>query len=307
MSIDKNIVELFGKAQNGDREAVTSIVEDNMGLVYKQAKKFKGKAISYDDAIQVGSLGLLHSIQNYDPELGIKFSTYATSNIIGKIMHTVRDHREDVPFRIPRKNFNEYRQIKQIRKEFEKMQEITKTLHLMEGKLPMDSTMKASKHKTKAVKFSETLESNSISEDQIIFKIDIPNAINKLPEREKLVIIKRFYEEKSQSEIGKELQTSQAQIHRIEKGALKNLKDILNGKNIEILDLDKLVTRKRRDIDVVTTDLSCLTQRQKKCVDLVFGKGLTQAEAGKILGVSKHNVYAAITEAIKKLDKKKIS
>lgn len=222
------------------------------------------------------------------------------------------------------KNFNEYRQIKQIRKEFEKMQreptlkemseimgitiqEITKTLHLMEGKLPMDSTMKASKHKTKAVKFSETLESNSISEDQIIFKIDIPNAINKLPEREKLVIIKRFYEEKSQSEIGKELQTSQAQIHRIEKGALKNLKDILNGKNIEILDLDKLVTRKRRDIDVVTTDLSCLTQRQKKCVDLVFGKGLTQAEAGKILGVSKHNVYAAITEAIKKLDKKKIS
>lgn len=103
MSIDKNIVELFGKAQNGDREAVTSIVEDNMGLVYKQAKKFKGKAISYDDAIQVGSLGLLHSIQNYDPELGIKFSTYATSNIIGKIMHTIRDHREDVPFRIPKK------------------------------------------------------------------------------------------------------------------------------------------------------------------------------------------------------------
>lgn len=86
-------------------EAVTSIVEDNIGLVYKQAKKFKGKAISYDDAIQVGSLGLLHSIQNYDPELGIKFSTYATSNIIGKIMHTVRDHREDVPFRIPRKKF----------------------------------------------------------------------------------------------------------------------------------------------------------------------------------------------------------
>lgn len=287
MIIDKNIVKLFEKAQNGDREAVTSIVEDNMGLVYKQAKKFKGKAISYDDAIQVGSLGLLHSIQNYDPELGIKFSTYATSNIIGKIMHTVRDHREDVPFRIPRKNFNEYRQ--------------------MEGKLPMDSTMKASKHKTKAVKFSETLESNSISEDQIIFKIDIPNAINKLPEREKLVIIKRFYEEKSQSEIGKELQTSQAQIHRIEKIALKNLKDILNGKNIEILDLDKPVARKYKYIDMATTDLSCLTERQKKCVDLVFGEGLTQAEAGKILGVSKHNVYAAITEVMKKLEKKKIS
>lgn len=64
------------------------------------------------------------------------------------------------------------------------IEEVVKTLHLMEGKLPMDSTMKASKHKTKAVKFSETLESNNISEDQIIFKIDIPNAIKKLPERE---------------------------------------------------------------------------------------------------------------------------
>ena len=88
MIIDKN-VELFRKAQNGDRMAITNIVENNMGLVIAQAKKYKGKAISFDDAMQVGSLGLLYSIQNYDPELGIKFSTYASSNIIGKIMHTV--------------------------------------------------------------------------------------------------------------------------------------------------------------------------------------------------------------------------
>ena len=107
MSIDKNIVELFEKAQKGDREAVTSIVEDNIGLVYKQAKKFKGKAISYDDAIQVGSLGLLYSIQNYDPTLNVKFSTYATTNIVGKILKEFRDNRDDVPFRIPRRNYKD--------------------------------------------------------------------------------------------------------------------------------------------------------------------------------------------------------
>lgn len=81
----------------------------------------------------------------------------------------------------------------------------------------------------------------------------------------------------------------------------------MNGKNIEILDLDKPVARKYKYIDMATTDLNCLTARQRSVIELVFIEGLTQAEAGKILGVSKHNVYAAITEVMKKLEKKKIS
>ena len=121
MIIDKN-VELFRKAQNGDRMAITNIVENNMGLVIAQAKKYKGKAISFDDAMQVGSLGLLYSIQNYDPTLNVKFSTYATTNIVGKILKEFRDNRDDVPFRIPRRNYDQYKQIKQIRKKFESQQ-----------------------------------------------------------------------------------------------------------------------------------------------------------------------------------------
>ena len=210
MSIDKNIVELFEKAQKGDREAVTSIVEDNIGLVYKQAKKFKGKAISYDDAIQVGSLGLLYSIQNYDPTLNVKFSTYATTNIVGKILKEFRDNRDDVPFRIPRRNYNQYKQIKQIRKKFESLQreptlkelseimgitieEITKTLHLMEGKIPMDSPIKLCPNERK-ITYSETIRDISISEDKIISKIDLLNAMKKLSKLEKTVIEMKFFE-----------------------------------------------------------------------------------------------------------------
>lgn len=324
MSINKNIVELFEKAQKGDREAVTSIVEDNIGLVYKQAKKFKGKAISYDDAIQVGSLGLLYSIQNYDPTLNVKFSTYATTNIVGKILKEFRDNRDDVPFRIPRRNFNEYRQIKQIRKEFEKMQreptlkelseimgitiqEITKTLHLMEGKIPMDSTMKASKHKTKAVKFSETLESNSISEDKIISEIDLLNAMKKLSKLEKTVIEMKFFEGKTQSEIAVLLNDYQSHISRVEISALKNLRRILEGENKK----DNSIHRnKNRFIDVATIDLNCLTARQRSVIELVFIEGLTQAETARRLGIHRANVCLTIKQVIsklEKLEKKKIS
>lgn len=323
MIIDKNIVELFEKAQKGDREAVTSIVEDNIGLVYKQAKKFKGKAISYDDAIQVGSLGLLYSIQNYDPTLNVKFSTYATTNIVGKILKEFRDNRDDVPFRIPRRNYNQYKQIKQIRKKFESLQreptlkelseimgitieEITKTLHLMEGKIPMDSPIKLCPNERK-ITYSETTRDISISEDKIISKIDLLNAMKKLSKLEKTVIEMKFFEGKTQSEIAVLLNDYQSHISRVEISALKNLRRILEGENKK----DNSIHRnKNRFIDVATIDLNCLTARQRSVIELVFIEGLTQAETARRLGIHRANVCLTIKQVIsklEKLEKKKIS
>lgn len=323
MSIDKNIVELFEKAQKGDREAVTSIVEDNIGLVYKQAKKFKGKAISYDDAIQVGSLGLLYSIQNYDPTLNVKFSTYATTNIVGKILKEFRDNRDDVPFRIPRRNYDQYKQIKQIRKKFESLQreptlkelseimgvtiqEITKTLHLMEGKIPMDSPIKLCQNERK-ITYSETIRDISISEDKIISEIDLLNAMKKLSKLEKTVIEMKFFEGKTQSEIAVLLNDYQSHISRVEISALKNLRRILEGENKK----DNSIHRnKNRFIDVATIDLNCLTARQRSVIELVFIEGLTQAETARRLGIHRANVCLTIKQVIsklEKLEKKKIS
>ena len=323
MIIDKNIVELFEKAQKGDREAVTSIVEDNIGLVYKQAKKFKGKAISYDDAIQVGSLGLLYSIQNYDPTLNVKFSTYATTNIVGKILKEFRDNRDDVPFRIPRRNYNQYKQIKQIRKKFESLQreptlkelseimgitieEITKTWHLMEGKIPMDSPRKLCPNERK-ITYSETIRDISISEDKIISKIDLLNAMKKLSKLEKTVIEMKFFEGETQSEIAVLLNDYQSHISRVEISALKNLRRILEGENKK----DNSIHRnKNRFIDVATIDLNCLTARQRSVIELVFIKGLTQAETARRLGIHRASVCLTIKQVIsklEKLEKKKIS
>ena len=113
---DKSMEELFKSAQNGNIEAREVIVKQNMGLVYSIAQKYKNKKyISFDDAVQVGSLALLLAIRDYNPNLNIQFSTYAFHKIQGKISQYIRDFREDIPFRIPRKNYYEYRKINEIR------------------------------------------------------------------------------------------------------------------------------------------------------------------------------------------------
>ena len=114
---DKSMEELFKSAQNGNMEAREAIVKENMGLVYSIAQKYKNKKyISFDDAVQVGSLALLLAIRDYNPDLNIQFTTYAFHKIQGKISQYIRDYREDIPFRIPRKNNNEKKKIKKIRK-----------------------------------------------------------------------------------------------------------------------------------------------------------------------------------------------
>lgn len=273
--------------------------------------------------MQVGSLGLLYSIQNYDPTLNVKFSTYATTNIVGKILKEFRDNRDDVPFRIPRRNYDQYKQIKQIRKKFESLQreptlkelseimgvtiqEITKTLHLMEGKIPMDSPIKLCPNERK-ITYSETIRDISISEDKIISEIDLLNAVKKLSKLGKTVIEMKFFEGKTQSEIAVLLNDYQSHISRVEISALKNLRRILEGENKK----DNSIHRnKNRFIDVATIDLNCLTARQRSVIELVFIEGLTQAETARRLGIHRANVCLTIKQVIsklEKLEKKKIS
>ena len=165
---DKSIEELFKSAQNGNMEVREAIVKQNMGLVYSIAQKYKNKKyISFDDAVQVGSLALLLAIRDYNPNLNIQFSTYAFHKIQGKISQYIRDCREDIPFRIPRKNHYEYKKINEIRNKIttklnryptskelaEEMgitaQEVNKTLNLMEFKFHLDEHIKDTKDDTK--------------------------------------------------------------------------------------------------------------------------------------------------------------
>ena len=186
------------------------------------------------------------------------------------------------------------------------IEEITKTLHLMEGKIPMDSPIKLCPNERK-ITYSETIRDISISEDKIISKIDLLNAMKKLSKLEKTVIEMKFFEGKTQSEIAVLLNDYQSHISRVEISALKNLRRILEGENKK----DNSIHRnKNRFIDVATIDLNCLTARQRSVIELVFIKGLTQAETARRLGIHRASVCLTIKQVIsklEKLEKKKIS
>ena len=320
---DKSMEELFKDAQNGNIKARETIVKQYMGLVYSIAKKYKNKKhITFDDAVQVGSIGLLLAIRDYNPDLNIQFSTYATYKIQGKISQYIRDFREDIPFRIPRKNYYEYRKINEIRnktatklnryptsKELaEEMgitaQEVNKTLNLMEFKVRLEDYIKDTKDETKKIEQKEALAANpnNITEDQIIMQITVRDAIEKLPVKEKEVIELRYLQDKSQEATGKKLNTTQVTISRREKSALKHLKMIFEtGKIEEEVKPAREYKRQTFDININTVDLSGLTELQKKVVYLVTVEKLGYSEIGRRLGKSRANIYSIMRYANKKL------
>lgn len=321
---DKSIEELFKDAQNGNMEAREVIVNNSMGLVYSIAQKYKYKKyISFDDAVQAGSIGLLLAIRDYNPDLNIQFSTYAFHKIQGKISQYIRAYREDIPFRIPRKNYYEYRKINEIRnktitklnryptnEELAKemgieVQEVNKTLNLMEFKFYLDEYVKDTKDDAKKIEQKEVLaNTNNLTEDQIITQIMVRDAIEKLPDKEKQVIKLRYFQDKSQEAAGKILKTTQVTISRREKSALKHLKMIFEtGKIEKEIKPPREYNRQTFDININTVNLSGLTELQKKVVYLVTVEKLGYSEIGRRLGKSRANIYSIMRYANKKLEK----
>ena len=320
---DKSMEELFKSAQNGNMEAREAIVKQNMGLVYSIAQKYKNKKyISFDDVVQVGSIGLLLAIRDFNPDFNIQFSTYAFHRIQGKISQYTRDFREDIPFRIPRKNYYEYKKINEIRNKIttklnryptceelaEEMgitvQEVNKTLNLMEFKFHLDEYVKGAKDDTKKEQKELLPNTNNFTEDQIIMQITVRDAIEKLPGKEKEVIKLRYLQDKSQEAAGKILKTTQVTISRREKTALKHLKMIFEtGKIEEEIKPPREYKRQNFDIDMNTVDLSGLTELQKKVVYLVTVEKLGYSEIERRLGKSRANIYSIMRYANKKLEK----
>ncbi len=271
--------------------------------------------------MQVGSLALLLAIRDYNPDLNIQFSTYAFHKIQGKISQYIRDYREDIPFRIPRKNYYEYKKINEIRHKIitksnrhptieelaEEMgieaQEVNKTLNLMEFKFHLDEHIRNTKDDTKKIERKEVLaNTNNLTEDQIITQIIVKDAIEKLPVKEKEVIKLRYFQDKSQETAGKILNTTQVTISRREKAALKHLKMIFEtGEIQEEIKPAREYKRQTFDININTADLSGLTELQKKVVYLVTIEKLGYSEIGRRLGKSRANIYSIMRCANKKL------
>jgi RNA polymerase sporulation-specific sigma factor len=242
---DKSINELFKQAKNGDKEARDYLIENNMRLVHSIAKSYLGTGY-YDSLVQEGNIGLIKAVDNFEPERGFKFSTYAYFKIKGEMQRFIRDRREDIPFRVKREDFNLYGEIQDTKTilinklnreptllEIAKyidvtVQQISEAINAIENYTSLQNMKYRNKDGQEDILIIDSIESKEYMQDeQIINKIMIEKALRVLTDKQRKVIHLRYFKDYSQVKTGQVLNISQAQISRIEKQALKMLKAVI--------------------------------------------------------------------------------
>ncbi len=228
------ILNLVKKSQSGDKEARDYLVEGNIKLVLSVIKKFNNRGENLDDLFQVGSIGLLKAIDNFDFSHGVKFSTYAVPMIIGEIKRYLRDNSKirvsrslkDIAYRAL-----QYKEkiISETGKEPE-IEEVAAYLNVEVIDIiialeaiqdPVSIYTPIYSNGGDEIYLMDQITDKEYDENKRINEMIIDEGIKKLNPRLKNIIYSRYYENKTQVEIASELGISQAQVSRLEKSALK--------------------------------------------------------------------------------------
>lgn len=230
--------ELIRLAQSGDREAGEALINENTGLIWSVAKRFIGRGTETDDLYQLGCLGFLKAVEGFDLEFGTQFSTYAVPKIAGEIRRFLRD---DGAIKVSRTLKEQAAVIKSMRNQLTSalgreptIQEISNQTGFSPEEIAMAETATActeSIHREMGEEgFSlENVLTDTESEEKLLEKIALRQAMEKLPERERMVIQLRYFHSLTQERVSKVLGVSQVQVSRIEKKALAMLKELLDG------------------------------------------------------------------------------
>lgn len=230
---------LIRSSKDGDETAKAKLIEINTPLIKSIIKRYKNKGVEYDDLFQLGSLGFLKAINNYDFSYEVKFSTYAVPMIAGEVKRFLRDDGYIKISRVVktlalkinmyldeiRKNALEEPTISELAKKFEASEQDI-VFAMDASKLPISLFEKVDEN----TENSQSVIDKIVSEDEndkMINYLDLKTVIKDLSEREKKIIILRYYRDKTQSEIAKHLGVSQVQISRLENKILKKLRNKL--------------------------------------------------------------------------------
>ena len=238
---NKEMEELFKKMKdNNDKEAREELINGNLKLVLSIIKRFNTRGENLDDLFQIGCVGLVKAIDNFDLKYNVKLSTYAVPMILGEIKRYLRDNNsirvsrsvKDLAYNILKKKEE---LISRLGRE-PNLTEISNELNISEIEIanamdaiitPVSIYEPIYNDGTDTIYLCDQIASKeSISKD-INTNIAVVDAINDLNTREKYIIEERFITGKTQNEIANELGISQAQISRLEKGAIKSLKKVL--------------------------------------------------------------------------------
>ena len=231
------IVELMKKVKAGDEFARDQFVVANLRLVLSVVQRFSGQSEKADDMFQVGCVGLLKAIDNFDENLGVKFSTYAVPMIIGEIKRYLRDNNSvrvsrsirDVAYKSLKvkeeiiKKENREPSLDEIAKVLEiPLEEVTFALDAISETVSLSEPVYNDGNET--VRIMDQITSEKDDDENLVEKMTLNDAIKNLSEREKEILLMRYYVGNTQMEVSEEVGLSQAQVSRLEKTALKTLK-----------------------------------------------------------------------------------
>ena len=222
-------------AKNGDNNSKEILIKNNVLLIKSIVNRFKNKGVDYDDLFQLGSMGLLKAIYNFDEKFGVKFSTYAVPMIIGEIKRFLRDDGEIKISRIIKMqaiNISKYIEKRVVETGSEPtIEEISKALNMEKEEVvfAIDSTKitvslyeNVNDGEDKSQTLIDKIPSN-FTEDDYVDKLLLKNLINKLTYREQQIINLRYFKDKTQGEVAKILGVSQVQVSRLENKILNVL------------------------------------------------------------------------------------
>jgi len=233
---DKN-PELIALARNGDRDAMNSLIEMNLPLVSSLSKKFLNRGYDYEDIFQIGSIGLVKAINNFDLTYNVKFSTYAVPMIIGEIKRFLRDdgmikvsrnvkslarkvyfYKEVLTKKLKRSpTIDELAEYADVDKEeilfaiesSNSLQYLYDTIHQDDGA---------------PVLLIDKLSEKGVDDGNIIERIALKEALSSLDKKSRQIILLRYFKDKTQVQVAKMLGINQVQVSRIEKKVLSEMR-----------------------------------------------------------------------------------
>ena len=236
LNVDETL-KLVNLAQNGDENAKTILVNENSPLIKSVIKIYRNKGVEYDDLFQLGSLGFVKAINNFNESFGVKFSTYAVPMIAGEVKRFLRD---DGSIKVSRalktlniqieKYIQEYRQshidspsIADLAKHFGvDEEEIVYAMDSRKALLSLDDKQDETNPNSRSI--MESIEDTNHTEN-LIDNIVLKDLIRELPDKDKKILALRYFEDKTQSEIAGILNVSQVQVSRLENKIINKLKN----------------------------------------------------------------------------------
>ena len=233
--------ELMKKVKNGDSHARELFATCNMRLVLSVVQKFTGRKENMDDIFQVGCVGLMKAIDNFDVSLNVKFSTYAAPMIVGEIKRFLRDNNS---IRVSRSMRDTAYQALKVKEELMKtslnepnISEIAKVLKLPINEVaialdaisePMSMSDPIYNDGDDTIYLMDQVSDSFDNENNWLENINLKESLKKLDDREREILLLRYYIGKTQMEVSEEVGISQAQVSRLEKNAIDEIKRNFN-------------------------------------------------------------------------------